>query len=167
MFWNNYFKGWKGVFNYKGRSTRSEYWIFQILTWIFIFLLSMSLIIPFYLKVDNPEEELKKFSILIFFILTPYVLATISQTVRRIRDFSGSCWWALLYLPFNAILYGVPSVIIGFMPSAQTKEGDNESTQDFRYQEPELKRYSYNKKPKNQPNPKTPNEQYKPLKRLS
>jgi len=151
MIWDNFTKGWKNIFNFSGHATRAEYWAFTILSWIFMVLLTIAIMLPISLAVDETKETMGKFGILIFFIITPYLIATLSLMVRRIRDTGVSGWWSLLFLPVNAIFYGIPALILGFIPSAQVAVTQASVT----YQQkasPEIKDFHYTPEPKTQSN---------------
>lgn len=171
MIWENYTKGWKNIFNFTGRATRAEYWIFNILNWIFITLLLTIIFSAFAVSFDKPEEALGKVGMLFIFVIFPYLFAVFSQTVRRIRDIGVSGWWTVLYLPVNAILWGIPAIIIGLIPSSkysQTEEksnaeSDKNSSQNDKM--PDLKPFEYRNESKQTAQQST-HDAPRPLKRL-
>jgi len=178
MIWDSYTKGWKNIFNFTGRATRMEYWMFTILNFLFVTVLLTAIMVPAGLALEDPQEIFGKFGVLIVFVMIPYIFAVFSQLVRRIRDTGISGWWTLLFLPVNALLYGIPSFILGFIPSSQTSNGNNtqqqfkdnsENSYESHQQkpEPELKRYEYEApQTKSNNNNSESRKPSKPLKRL-
>lgn len=151
MILENYKKGWKNIFNFKGRASRAEYWIFNILNWV-LFVLLLIAISATFAKADR-DEGMKSFMVFFIFICIPYLIAAISQAVRRIRDAGASGWWMLLFLPINAVLWGFPAIILGFIPSsAKSAQSYNRYQQkvppdikDFRYTPPTQEKPSHSK----------------------
>lgn len=144
MIWDNFTKGWKNTLNFTGRASRAEYWTFTILSWVFLVLLTIAIMVPVSLAMDETKETVGKFGFLIFFVLIPYLIASLSLTVRRIRDMGISGWWTLLFLPVNAILYGIPSIVIGFIPSKTSSHSQQKASPELKdfYYAPETKAQS-------------------------
>ncbi|MBP5529572.1 MAG: DUF805 domain-containing protein [Lachnospiraceae bacterium] len=100
---------WAGIFNYKGRSTRKEYWF------AFLFHFVLGVLAFFGMLISSAIFLLQDFvdaSILLnivhFILLIPAVLILIylglsiipwiALTVRRLRDAGKSGWWTILLL---------------------------------------------------------------------
>ena len=97
-----YINAWKKAFNFKGRSTRKDYWFFQLITGVLVLImLAISLYIPVLLyEIDN--ELLYKLSEIgmIFYLLFIFGTAwvNIALTVRRIRDVGMRWYWIFFAL---------------------------------------------------------------------
>ena len=108
-----FIKTLKNVFNYSGRSTRTEYWVFLLITIILSISADLWLkfleyqIVNFEMSYD-PSVALN--AVMLVFIWLG--LAQISLSVRRIRDIGLSSWWGLLFIPL-----GLPMIVVGFIPS--------------------------------------------------
>ena len=105
-------KLWGRIFDYKGKSTKKEYWfaflfhaILGLLACACIALSAAALIFTGF-RYDWHIQDLAKIAHYVFLIpgiiLTAYlaiaVIPWISLTVRRLRDGGKSAWWALLLL---------------------------------------------------------------------
>ena len=94
----NFLKGfsmyWTRYFDFKGRSTRSEFW------WSFLGLTIITGIIE---GIEQVDIKLGLFIYLIFSILT--VIPNISQYVRRFRDIGISPYWVI-------ITFIIPSLLV-------------------------------------------------------
>lgn len=92
--------GIKRIFDFKGRSSRTEYWLYQLSMLICLFP-----ILPLIYLSDEDFGILSEISSwigLIYIILWVIVLTVsyVSISVRRLHDFGRSGWWILLdYLP--------------------------------------------------------------------
>jgi len=103
---DNYFiKTIKNSFNFKGRATRKEYWMFQLLGSIFfiVFLFVMIFIAGFIFQVsDKVGVNVFIFNALLSFLL--FGLPNITLTIRRFHDLNKSGWWFLwMLLPYIGI----------------------------------------------------------------
>jgi uncharacterized membrane protein YhaH (DUF805 family) len=106
---NHYLNVWKNFANFKGRATRSEYWLFVLFNAIiFIILSQISLLIDFpYLSI-----------IYYLAILIP----TLAVGVRRMHDVGKSGWFLLVPI-YNLILAVTDS-----------QRGENQYGQDLNQQ---------------------------------
>lgn len=104
-------KLWARIFDYKGKSTRKEYWfpfILHAILGLLVFCdLAISILFTF-LMIGNDGVFVAAvhyiFLILalpLMFYLTLSVIPWISLTVRRLRDAGKSGWWTLLLLFFG------------------------------------------------------------------
>ena len=114
----SYFAAWRKSFNFKGRSTRKDYWIFFLIDTIlfpiiFVFLnLVQSLLINFAFYsgwIEVPIIGEKVISILSF-LLIPIALGhtwtLLPLTVRRIRDVGMKWQWIFFVsIPFIGFLF--------------------------------------------------------------
>jgi len=100
---------WAGIFNYKGTSTRKEYWfafLFHAILGILAFF-GMLLSSGIFLLQEFVDESIL-LNIIHFILLIPAVLIIIylvlsiipwiALTVRRLRDAGKSGWWTILLL---------------------------------------------------------------------
>jgi len=112
------------TFDFSGRSSRQEFWWFQLGIIILAILISL-LTIPVYLLawwaswneafVENLIDGIS--SILGIFILITHV----SILVRRLHDINRSGWWLLMLIPtifipgIGIIMYGQLGLILGYI----------------------------------------------------
>jgi uncharacterized membrane protein YhaH (DUF805 family) len=90
-----YLKALKNYANFKGRSTRTEYWYFVLFHIFFLILMEfISFTFAF------PE------AVTIYLVLT--IVPTFAAGVRRIHDVGKSGWFVLVPI-YNLILYLTPS----------------------------------------------------------
>ena len=100
---------WAGIFNYKGTSTRKEYWfafLFHAILGVLAFF-GMLLSSGIFLLQEFVDESIL-LNIIHFILLIPAVLIIIylvlsiipwiALTVRRLRDAGKSGWWTILLL---------------------------------------------------------------------
>ena len=109
---DNYFiKTIKNGFNFKGRATRKEYWMFQLFIFIFfiVFWIVMTFIIGLMFQVsDKAGVNALLFATLLFLL---FGLPNIALTIRRFHDLNKSGWWFLwILLPYIGIF-----VVLFFM----------------------------------------------------
>ena len=92
---------WRRAFDFSGRSTRREYWIFvgTFYAGLFIMLFLLGLILPFI----KPQAESPMSSTLGILITLPFLIFTLaamivglSAAVRRLHDHDKSGWFILL-----------------------------------------------------------------------
>ncbi|NUF27168.1 Uncharacterized membrane protein YhaH, DUF805 family [Gilliamella bombicola] len=89
---NSWLDGYKKIFCYKGRSTRSEFGFFLLIQFIVMYL-SFSLLF----NLDNIlPSALLGLCVMLIFITT--FLATLSYNVRRLHDIGQSGLWCFVYL---------------------------------------------------------------------
>ncbi|MBQ7589809.1 MAG: DUF805 domain-containing protein [Verrucomicrobia bacterium] len=127
-----YISAIKQCFNYRGTTSRLEYWMFLIATWIIglIFMLG-GFIIFFGVMYFLGEEGLNENNAIIACVLSVYgflfllfdllcmMLPFVGVTVRRLNDIGLSPWLALLYL-----VPGVNTIIVivfGCVPGQNSK----------------------------------------------
>lgn len=83
----NYLDGWHRCCSIGGRSTRSEFWTFNIVNAVLIGLVYFLMINDFFLKVDTGVGLLDGLiNFILFLVPIPFFAACISISVRRIRD---------------------------------------------------------------------------------
>ena len=102
---DNYFiKTIKNGFNFKGRATRKEYWMFQLFIFIFfiVFWIVMTFMIgPMFQVSDKAGVNALLFATLLFLL---FGLPNIALTIRRFHDLNKSGWWFLwILLPYIGI----------------------------------------------------------------
>jgi uncharacterized membrane protein YhaH (DUF805 family) len=107
----------RNSFNFKGRATRKEYWMFQLFSLFFIFFLFVVLLPVAY-------EKSSYFDWIMLLLSGLYLLvslANIALTIRRFHDLNKSGWWFLWsLLPYIGIF------IIGFFMLQRGDINDNQ-----------------------------------------
>ena len=120
-----YKKFWKGYVDFKGRSTRSDYWL-NVLAQCLVFLLFGFLLILIMILGGDPAtytSDAYSFQmILIYIVLSAlgiYMLAllipSIAIMVRRLRD--SGYHWALIFLRFAFVIGGIVLLILFCQPT--------------------------------------------------
>lgn len=98
-----YLKMWKNTFNYRGISSRKDYWLAILLHYIicFIYLILMICLID-----ETNKTVLGLAFILACTYLFIHIFPYISLTTRRLHDIGISGWWQLLRLapPLGTII---------------------------------------------------------------
>ena len=144
-------------FEFSGRSTRSEYWLFTLFMW---FAIIVMFVIGGGMGMLSSAEEPDLSSILaggIFFLLMLVfflfsLIPALAVTVRRFHDagFSGWVYFGLAGLsliPFVGLLGSLGIFVISLLPSvASNKWGDNPhddwgSSYNYGYERPDSVRY--------------------------
>lgn len=112
-----YFQAWSKFATFKGRATRSEYWIFVFVNIIVGFTIS---IISFNMgwMVDSHEGDDRSILSILFILAT--IIPHISVSVRRIHDINLSGWWGCLFIPL-----AFPMFIVAFIGSKERKKKNN------------------------------------------
>lgn len=108
-----YLKMFKQLFVFKGRTRRSEYWLFHLLhipTIIFLIIILVIIIgTPLYYISPTTEYQNRLFTLLsilcIGLIIIFCIIPSIAITVRRLHDIGMSGWMFLLaFAPFGNII---------------------------------------------------------------
>lgn len=99
-----YLRGWRRIFDYRGLSSRREYWVFVPITWILFGV--MGFLAGAWIFETNWVTVLVTASVLWGFGLAS-LLASISLTVRRVRDATGSGWFSLLWFVNPLLITGI------------------------------------------------------------
>ncbi len=104
----SYFTAWKKAFKFQGRSTRKDYWFFQLISFLITLLflllnLIQNLLITYSFSFDNDFFQILSNSITILsFIPAIIILGSIwvalPLTVRRIRDVGMKWQWIFVAL---------------------------------------------------------------------
>lgn len=98
---SSWLNGYKKIFCYSGRATRSEYGFFLLLQ--FIFMIAACI---FFASVFGSAGDAIAYLLAILFILT-----TLSYSVRRLHDGNFTGWYCLAYLLIGPFLLGVIATI--------------------------------------------------------
>lgn len=118
---NYYANGFKKMTDFKGRSSRKDFWIFYLINMVIIFLL-LTLTIGATFTVRESRDVIVAQIILVVFMV--YVIVTvlpiIAMTIRRLHDAGFSGWWLLIYFIPN--IGFIALLILAMFPS---KIGDN------------------------------------------
>ena len=98
-----YFAGWCRYFDFRGVSSRTEYWSFKLINLaIFVFLA-----IRWVSTAPTIEDELQfnsyGYATVGFLLVT--VIPEFAAAVRRSRDATGSGWWAIVPIAALAVLF--------------------------------------------------------------
>ena len=114
---SNYFGTWAKYATFKGRATRTEYWVFFIITSILGLVIKE---IGFKLGLTtepNSNNNIRSIPGIIFTLvsITPYI----AVSVRRIHDVGLSGWRGWLFIPF-----AFPMLIVGFIGSLKDNKDD-------------------------------------------
>jgi len=91
------------LFDYKGRSSRAEFWWFMLVFIGSIFLIDLQ---PFIMMIGGA-----------FYV--PFLLAFIALGVRRLHDTEHSGWWLLL------IAFHLAAIFLGIMLAQRGTRGPN------------------------------------------
>jgi len=119
---NAYFDGFARTFDYSGRSTRAQYWLFQLFTFL------VGLVVFFIIGWNWPElmsERGVDLPTVVFWIV--HGVPLLSLTVRRLHDSGRSALW-LLWL----ILPGIGMLVLLVMSLVRPDEGENDYGPDPR-----------------------------------
>ena len=100
-----YLSAWRRMFDYRGVSTRLEYWMFVPLHWIILFPLHGFLSGAWIFETNAWTEALAASLLLLHGV--PAFLASVSLTVRRVRDATGSGWFVFLMLLNPYLILGI------------------------------------------------------------
>lgn len=83
--------GFKKYFQFRGRAQRSEFWWFQLFTWL-VMLVLIIIDMSIFGYEDSDPEPFSNFWFIVTFI------PTLSIGWRRLHDIGKSGWWSLLWL---------------------------------------------------------------------
>ena len=109
--------GFQHYFDFKGRSTRSEYWwwlLFVVLAGIALTIVDMGIGTYNYESADGLLSGLFKLATLI---------PGLALGARRLHDINKSAWWLLMWLSFLLIIPMIIPVIVLLVWAA--RQGDN------------------------------------------
>ncbi len=110
--WKMFTESCKKIKDIKGRSSRKQFWNYQLYSFLLTLLLSFSTLL----------FSFSKFSALIFFI--PIILMTLANftlSIRRLHDSNKSGWWLLTaFIPFLG-----PFIYLYLMGIEKGTEGEN------------------------------------------
>ena len=109
--------GFQHYFDFKGRSTRSEYWwwlLFVVLAGIALTIVDMGIGTFNYESGDGLLSGLFKLATLI---------TGLALGARRLRDINKSAWWLLMWLRFLLIIPPIIPLLVLLVWAA--RQGDN------------------------------------------
>lgn len=100
-----YTKPFKQIIDFKGRTTRREYWMFFLINILIISLLCAIAMVFTFFAINSTDGSAGWIVTFIFFALSIYlivlIIPSISITVRRLHDIGLSGWWFLIgYIPY-------------------------------------------------------------------
>ena len=102
----NYFFAWKKAFNFKGKSTRKEYWQFLILNSIFLVSFLLIRLLDFANYFSFPRVISIPLYLLGFMLFFGSTWISLPLTVRRIRDVGMSWKWIFLFsVPYISAIF--------------------------------------------------------------
>jgi uncharacterized membrane protein YhaH (DUF805 family) len=96
----------KRYFDFQGRSRRSEYWLFYLLTT----LVTMALYLPLMAVGMDPETGepgpmMGLIGLLLVLVWLGFFIPSLAVTIRRLHDTNRSGWWVLIsFLPLAGAL---------------------------------------------------------------
>ena len=119
-------------FSFKGRATRREFWLFNIIncfifTWLCILIPPKVLASPNSLPTDPLDTLSVFFPILFLFAIS---IQSFAVTVRRLHDINFSGWWSLV------VFSGIGLFPLAFLLCLPGKIGQNKFGQDPRGRHP-------------------------------
>jgi len=91
-------------FDFQGRASRSEWFYFQLFTYLLSFIFSTIDLYNLYGFIPGIEQIAHRVfygmdSGLVFVVAIVLLIPSLSVTARRFHDFNASGWWILLILP--------------------------------------------------------------------
>lgn len=96
----SYFDGLLRYFEFSGRSSRAQYWLFQL---FYVVLLAGSFYADYRLNGRFPDRQ--NLGLLSTFVIFFHIVPQITVTVRRLHDIGKSGWWyLLLFVPLAGLL---------------------------------------------------------------
>ena len=112
-----YKKFWKGYVDFKGRSTRSDYWLAVLAnTIVTIILFSIVIVVIVFDSHDSPYHViltlLYGFAMLYFFA---NYIPSIALQVRRLRD--AGFHWALIFLRYAPVIGDIVLLVLFCQPT--------------------------------------------------
>ena len=113
---NSYFTTWKKAFKFQGRSTRKDYWFFQLISFLITLLFLLlnviqNVLITYSFSFDNDFFQiLSNLITILSFIPAIIILGSIwvalPLTVRRIRDVGMKWQWIFLVsIPYIGVIF--------------------------------------------------------------
>ena len=110
-----YFQAWRKYFDFLGDATRSEYWTFVIINIVVVLVLSLGWVVTGSTEGDMLQPNGLAYLVLAFVLFA--IIPSLTVTVRRVRDATGSGLWILLLL--LPVVGGIVVLVITLMPSKQ------------------------------------------------
>ena len=109
-----YLDGWKRAFSFSGKSTRAQFWVFNIINALLVYLIYAFMLADLMANGDSGElSGVLSLFLLVFTI--PYLIASWTIAVRRLHD-SGKSGWCLL-LGFIPLVGAIILFIFYLLPS--------------------------------------------------
>lgn len=100
-----YLSAWRRMFDYRGVSTRTEYWVFVVVHWVILFP-TLGFFAGAWIFETNALTEALTGAFLAAHGIVAF-LASFSLSVRRVRDATGSGWFVLLMLLNPYLILGI------------------------------------------------------------
>ena len=85
-------KCFRNFFNFKERSSKSEFWFFQLFVFLFLILF---IVVDIYFVPSNHNSNEPELIFSNFFLLIQFI-PSLSVSVRRLHDVNRSGWWMML-----------------------------------------------------------------------
>ena len=112
-----YKKYWMGYVDFKGRSTRSDYWLAVLANTIVSIILFTVIIVV--IVFDSPGSDYHVILNLLYGLAMVYFFATyipsIALQVRRLRD--AGFHWALIFLRFASVIGDIVLLVLSCQPT--------------------------------------------------
>lgn len=100
-----YLSVWRRIFDYRGVSTRTEYWVFVVVHWVILFP-TLGFFSGAWIFETNTLTWVLTGAFLAAHGIAAF-LASFSLSVRRVRDATGSGWFVLLMLLNPYLILGI------------------------------------------------------------
>lgn len=102
---DSYLAAWRRVFDYRGVSTRREYWSFVLTHWLILFPVIGFFSGAWIFEANWAMTALA--DILVFGHMAVAGIVSLSLTIRRVRDATSSGWFAFLFFANPWLILGI------------------------------------------------------------
>ena len=98
-----YLSGWRRMFDYGGTSSRTEYWVWGLITWVLLTVIGLVAEAPFF----ETGATAWLAPIVVGVCSLVAFMAWLPLQIRRVRDATSSGWFTFLFLVFPPLLIGI------------------------------------------------------------
>ncbi len=111
----SYFDGLLRYFEFAGRSSRKQYWLFYLFTCLVMVVAFFGDLLLAGWRPGMPSHTpLANFGPLTAFVIVFHIIPNLTITVRRLHDINRSGWWWLLsFVPFGGLVVFVWTLLPG------------------------------------------------------
>ncbi|GGB01551.1 DUF805 domain-containing protein [Macrococcus hajekii] len=113
-FLETYRRFWQQGLNFKGRATRQEYWVPQLLHFGILMVLYFIMTILFQMKSINFPYLIPALYIIGLILILVVLIPHLAVMVRRFHDVGHSGWWVILFVLSPVIWRLITHLIIGW-----------------------------------------------------